>query len=79
MDTRNAYQVLEPPLFLCDNDLVQPATPEDVETRRRIIDFVHEIETARFMLAMRFFGITIALIWFYNVFGLNIVYMGIYH
>ena len=54
MDTRNAYQVLEPPLFLCDDDLVQPATPEDVETRRRIIDFVHEIETARFMLAMSY-------------------------
>ena len=27
-------------------------TPEDTETRRRIIDFVHEIDTARFMLAM---------------------------
>ena len=54
MDTTEAYRLLEPPLFLCDNDLVQPATPEDVETRRRIIDFVHEIETARFMLAMSY-------------------------
>ena len=33
---------------------MQPATPEDTETRRRIIDFVHEVETARFMLAMSY-------------------------
>jgi hypothetical protein len=33
---------------------VQPISPEDVETRRRIIDFVHEIDTARFMLAMSY-------------------------
>ena len=45
---------LEPAHFLKDDDLVQPATPEDVETRRRIIDFVHEIDTARFMLAMSY-------------------------
>ena len=44
MTTREAYQLLEPAYFLKDNDLVQPATPEDTETRRRIIDFVHEVE-----------------------------------
>ncbi len=54
MTTREAYQILEPAHFLRDNDLVQPLTPEDTETRRRIIDFVHEIDTARFMLAMSF-------------------------
>ena len=54
MTTREAYQLLEPAHFLKDKDLVQPFTPEDVETRRRIIDFVHEIETARFMLAMSY-------------------------
>lgn len=31
-----------------------PVTPEDVETRRRIVDFIHEIDTARFMLAMSY-------------------------
>jgi hypothetical protein len=54
MTTKDAYQLLESAYFLKDNDIVQPATPEDVETRRRIIDFVHEIETARFMLAMSY-------------------------
>ena len=54
MTTRDAYQILEPAYFLKDNDLVQPATPEDTETRRRIIDFVHEVETGRFMLAMSY-------------------------
>lgn len=54
MTTREAYQLLEPAYFLKDNDLVQPATPEDTETRRRIIDFVHEVETGRFMLAMSY-------------------------
>lgn len=54
MTTRDAYMLLEPAHFLKDKDLVQPITPEDVETRRRIIDFVHEIDTARFMLAMSY-------------------------
>lgn len=54
MTTRDAYMLLEPAHFLKDKDLVQPITPEDAETRRRIIDFVHEIDTARFMLAMSY-------------------------
>ena len=54
MTTKDAYIVLESAHFLKDDDLVQPVTPEDTETRRRIIDFVHEIDTARFMLAMSF-------------------------
>lgn len=54
MTTRDAYMLLEPAHFLKDKDLVQPITPEDTETRRRIIDFVHEIDTARFMLAMSY-------------------------
>lgn len=54
MTTREAYRILEPAHFLKDDDLVLPITPEDTETRRRIYDFVHEIETARFMLAMSF-------------------------
>ena len=52
MTTRDAYLLLEPAHFLKDKDLVLPLTPEDVETRRRIVDFIHEIDTARFMLAM---------------------------
>ena len=54
MTTREAYSILEPAHFLKDEDLVLPITPEDTETRRRIYDFIHEIETARFMLAMSF-------------------------
>ena len=54
MTTREAYCILEPAHFLKDDDLVLPITPEDTETRRRIYDFVNEIETARFMLAMSF-------------------------
>ena len=54
MTTKDAYILLESAHFLKDDDLVQPVTPEDTETRRRIIDFVHEIDTARFMLAMSF-------------------------
>ena len=54
MTTREAYQILEPAHFLRDDDVVQPLTPEDTETRRRLIDFVHELDTARFMLAMSF-------------------------
>ena len=54
MTTREAYEQLEPAFFLKDKDLVLPTSPEDVETRRRIIDFIHEIETARFMLAMSY-------------------------
>ena len=54
MTTREAYSILETAHFLKDEDLVLPITPEDTETRRRIYDFIHEIETARFMLAMSF-------------------------
>lgn len=54
MNTKEAYLLLEPAHFLKDKDLVQPKTPEDAETRRRIIDFIHEIDTARFMLAMSY-------------------------
>ena len=54
MTTRDAYAVLESANFLRDLGEVQPMTPEDMETRRRIIDFVHELETARFMLAMSY-------------------------
>lgn len=54
MTTKEAYRLLEPAHFLEDKDLVQPITPNDIETRRRIIDFIHEIDTARFMLAMSY-------------------------
>lgn len=54
MTTKEAYRMLEPAHFLKDKDLVQPITPDDIETRRRIIDFIHEIDTARFMLAMSY-------------------------
>ena len=54
MTTREAYIELESANFLRDLGKVQPITPEDMETRRRIIDFVHELETARFMLAMSY-------------------------
>ncbi|UPS45434.1 hypothetical protein M1D30_04470 [Prevotella sp. E15-22] len=54
MTTRDAYCVLESANFLRDLGEVQPVTPEDMETRRRIIDFVRELETARFMLAMSY-------------------------
>ena len=54
MTTKEVYSILEPAHFLKDKDLVQPKTPEDIETRRRIIDFVHEIDSARFMLAMSY-------------------------
>ena len=54
MTTKEAYIILEPAHFLKDKNLVQPLTPEDVETRRRIVDFIHEIDTARFMLAMSY-------------------------
>ena len=54
MTTREAYSVLESADFLRDLGEVQPITPEDMETRRRIIDFVHELDTARFMLAMSY-------------------------
>lgn len=54
MTTQEAYYLLEPAHFLYDRVLVLPVTPEDVETRRRIVDFIHEIDTARFMLAMSY-------------------------
>lgn len=54
MTTKEAYIELESANFLRDLGEVQPITPEDMETRRRIIDFVHELETARFMLAMSY-------------------------
>lgn len=54
MTTKEAYKELEPAHFLKDKDLVQPPTPQQLETRRRIVDFVREIDTARFMLAMSF-------------------------
>lgn len=54
MTTKEAYTILESANFLRDFGEVQPMTPEDIETRRRIIDFVHELETARFMLAMSY-------------------------
>ncbi len=54
MTTKEAYIVLESANFLRDLGEVQPITPEDMETRRRIIDFVAELETARFMLAMSY-------------------------
>lgn len=54
MTTKEAYSLLESAHFLKDDDLVQPCTPEDTETRRRIIDFAHDIDTARFMLAMSY-------------------------
>ena len=54
MTTREAYIALESADFLRDLGEVQPKTPEDMETRRRIIDFVRELETARFMLAMSY-------------------------
>lgn len=53
MTTKEAYNLLEHAHFL-KNDLVLPITPEDVETRRRIVDFIHEVDTARFMLAMSY-------------------------
>ena len=62
MTTKEAYKILEPAHFLKDEDLVQPMTPDDTETRRRIIDFVHEIETARFMLAMSYKDIYLDLV-----------------
>lgn len=54
MMTKEAYKELEPAHFLKDDGLVQPSTPQQLETRRRIVDFVREIDTARFMLAMSF-------------------------
>ena len=54
MTTKDVYKLLEPAHFLKDKDLVLPLTPEDVETRRRVVDFIHEIDTARFMLAMSY-------------------------
>ena len=54
MTTKEAYTILESANFLRDFGEVQPMTPEDMETRRRVIDFVHELETARFMLAMSY-------------------------
>jgi len=54
MTTKEAYKILEPAHFLKDNGLVQPSSPQQLETRRRIIDFIKEIDTARFMLAMSF-------------------------
>ena len=54
MTTKEAYITLESANFLRDLGEVQPMTPEDMETRRRIIDFVRELETARFMLAMSY-------------------------
>lgn len=54
MTTKEAYSILEPAHFLKDNGLVQPSTPQQLETRRRIVDFVRELDTARFMLAMSF-------------------------
>lgn len=54
MTTKEAYKELEPAHFLKDNDLIQPSTPQQLETRRRVVDFIREIDTARFMLAMSF-------------------------
>lgn len=54
MTTKEAYKELESAHFLKDNDLVLPSTPQQLETRRRVVDFIREIDTARFMLAMSF-------------------------
>lgn len=54
MTTKEAYRILEPAHFLKDKELVQPNTPDEIETRRRIIDFIKELDIARFMLAMSF-------------------------
>lgn len=54
MTTKEAYRILEPAHFLKDEELVQPNTPDEIETRRRIIDFIKELDIARFMLAMSF-------------------------
>lgn len=54
MTTKEAYRILEPVHFLKDKGFVQPMTPEEIETRRRIIDFIKEVDIARFMLAMSF-------------------------
>lgn len=54
MTTKEAYKELESAHFLKDKDLVQPPTSQQLETRRRIVDFIREIGTARFMLAMSF-------------------------
>jgi len=51
MTTKDVYKLLEPAHFLKDKDLVLPLTPEDVETRRRIVDFIHEIDTAPFYVS----------------------------
>lgn len=54
MTTKEAYKELESAHFLKDKDLAQPPTSQQLETRRRIVDFIREIDTARFMLAMSF-------------------------
>lgn len=54
MVTKDAYKELETANFLKDEGLVQPSTPQQLETRRRIVDFIREIDTARFMLALSF-------------------------
>jgi hypothetical protein len=40
MTTKEAYSVLESANFLRDLGEVQPMTPEDMETRRRIIEIL---------------------------------------
>lgn len=54
MTTKEVYKILESPFFLKDYKLVQPKNAKDVETRRRIVDFMHEMNIAAFMLAMSF-------------------------
>ncbi|MBQ0118215.1 MAG: hypothetical protein KBS42_00380 [Bacteroidales bacterium] len=54
MVTKDLYKNLEPAHFLKDHELIQPSTPEDLETRRRLADFSREIDIATFMLAMSF-------------------------
>lgn len=54
ISTKEAYHKLESVRFFNMGELFGSDSPEQIETRRRIIDFVHELETARFMLAMSF-------------------------
>lgn len=54
MTTKEAYITLEPAHFLKDKDLFLSDSPTEIETRRRIVDFIKELDIARFMLAMSF-------------------------
>lgn len=52
--TKEAYKILKLPTFLFETGLIMPNTPEEMETRRRMIDFKKELHIATFMLAMSF-------------------------